>query len=262
MWAISKFLFPAAALALLAAPARAQQIDWARVDDALTKTGVVQGDVRRYELPRADLNVTIDGVTLKAALALSGWLAFKPAPEGAWVTGEVVLTETEVGPVMSKLLDAGLEVSTLNNRMLRGSPATFFMSISGRGKAITLADAIHSALIWSNTRLGAPTVTSTTGAAPGPAPVTLDTGQLDSIIGAQGRSNESVYQFELPTGQPITKHGMPLPPEMGAVNRINFQPALAGKAAVAGTLLVTDDALNPVLRILRDSDIEVTSIHN
>jgi len=251
------------AAAMLAWPAglHAQAIDWQRVDDAIAKPGNTQGDVRRYELQRSDLNVTIDGVTLKPNLALSGWVAFKPVQEGAWVTGDLLLTETEVGPVMSKLLDAGFEVGTLHNRLVRGSPATFFVSISARGNAIALADAIHAALIWSNTRLST-AVATTTGSAVGPAPVTLDTAQLDQVLGAQGGSNEGVYQFALPTA-PIMKNGMPLPPEMGAVHTINFQPALAGKAAVAGTLLVTgEDAVNPVLRILRDNDIEVTSIHN
>jgi Domain of Unknown Function (DUF1259) len=260
MRAIPRILLAAA---MLAWPAglHAQGIDWQRIDDAIAKPGNTQGDVRRYELQRSDLNVTIDGVTLKPNLALAGWVAFKPVQEGAWVTGDLLLTETEVGPVMSKLLDAGFEVGTLHNRLLRGSPATFFVSISARGNAITLADAIHAALIWSNTRLST-AVATTTGSAVGPAPVTLDTAQLDQILGAQGRSNEGVYQFALAT-EPIMKNGMPLPPEMGAVHTINFQPALAGKAAVAGALLVTaEDTVNPVLRILRDNDIEVTSIHN
>jgi hypothetical protein len=261
MRAIPRILLVAVMLAW-AGGLHAQQIDWQRVDDAIAKPGNTQGDVRRYELPRSDLNVTIDGVTLKPNLALTGWVAFKPVEEGVWVTGDLVLTETEVGPVMSKLLDAGFEIGTLHNRLVRGSPATFFVSISARGNAITLADAIHAALIWSNTRLSTVATVTTTGSASGAAPVTLDTAQIDQILGAQGRSNEGVYQFALAT-EPIMKNGMPLPPEMGAVNTINFQPALAGKAAVAGTLLVTgEDAVNPVLRILRDNDIEVTSIHN
>ncbi len=253
------------AAAMLAWPGGlfAQQIDWQRVDDAIAKPGTTQGDVRRYHLQRSDLNVTIDGVTLKPNLALAGWVAFKPIQDGAWATGDLVLTETEVGPVMSKLLDAGFEIGTLHNRLLRGSPATFFVTISGRGNAMTLADAIHAALIWSNTRLATAAVATTTGSASGPAPVTLETAELDQILGAQGRSNEGVYQFALATGEPIMKNGMSLPPEMGAVHTINFQPALAGKAAVAGTLLVTgEDAVNPVLRALRDNDIEVTSVHN
>ena len=262
MRAISRVLLAAVVLTWPGALC-AQQIDWQRVDDAIAKPGEAQGDVRRYELPRTDLNVTIDGVTLKPSLALAGWVAFKPVQEGAWVTGELVLTETEVGPVMTKLLDAGFEIGTLHNRLLRGSPGTFFVSISARGNAISLADAIHAALIWSSTRLATSVVASTTGSAPGPAPVTLDTGQLDQTLGAQGRSVEGVYRFTIPTAEPIMQKGAPLPPEMGAVHTINFQPALSGKAAVAGTLLVTgEDALNPVLRSLRDNDIEVTSIHN
>src|SRR5438105_4221957 len=104
MRAISRVLLAAVVL-IWPGALFAQQIDWQRVDDAIAKPGEAQGDVRRYELPRTDLNVTIDGVTLKPNLALAGWMAFKPVQEGAWVTGELVLTETEVGPVMTKLLD-------------------------------------------------------------------------------------------------------------------------------------------------------------
>jgi hypothetical protein len=79
----------------------AGEIDWAKVDAALGKTASVHGEVHRYGLPRTDLQVTLDGVTIKPALALGGWLGFEPMQDGAVVMGDLVLTETEVNPVMS-----------------------------------------------------------------------------------------------------------------------------------------------------------------
>jgi hypothetical protein len=66
--------------------ANAQAIDWQKVDDAFgRKPAVVAGEVHRYGFPRTDLNVTLDGVTIKAALALGGWVALKPMHDEAMV---------------------------------------------------------------------------------------------------------------------------------------------------------------------------------
>src|SRR5258707_3642630 len=88
--------------------AHAQEIDWQKVDDALGRKPAVSGDVRRYGFPRSDLSVTLDGVTIKPTLALGGWVAFKPMHDGAMVMGDLVLLETEVTPVMTKLVHNGL----------------------------------------------------------------------------------------------------------------------------------------------------------
>jgi hypothetical protein len=87
--------------------ANAQEIDWKKVDEALGRTAVVvSGDVRRYGFARSDLQVTLDGVTIRPALALGGWVAFKPAHGGAMIMGDLVLLETEINPVML-LIDNG-----------------------------------------------------------------------------------------------------------------------------------------------------------
>jgi hypothetical protein len=53
----------------LAGQSNADEINWGKVDAALGKTASVQGDVHRYGIPRSDLQVTVDGVTIKPALA-------------------------------------------------------------------------------------------------------------------------------------------------------------------------------------------------
>src|SRR5712675_2870511 len=85
--------------------AHAADIDWQKVDDAFGRKPAVSGDVRRYGFPRTDLSVTLDGVTIKPTLALGGWVAFKPMHDGAMVMGDLVLLETEVNPVMLKLIE-------------------------------------------------------------------------------------------------------------------------------------------------------------
>src|SRR5262249_8564900 len=108
-------------------PAHAQDIDWQKVDETMGRKPAVSGDVHRYGFPRSDLAVTVDGVTIKPALALGGWVAFKPTHGGAMIMGDLVLLESEINPVMAKMIASGLEITAVHNHLLRASPATFYM---------------------------------------------------------------------------------------------------------------------------------------
>ena len=91
--------------------AHAQNIDWQKVDETLGRKPAISGDVHRYGFPRTDLSVTLDGVTIKPALALGGWVAFKPAHGGVMAMGDLVLLESEINPVMAKMIASGLEIT-------------------------------------------------------------------------------------------------------------------------------------------------------
>src|SRR5207244_6139712 len=99
----------------------------------------VTGDVHRYGFPRTDLTVTLDGVTIKPALALGGWVAFKPMHGEAMIMGDLVLLETEINPVMLKMIEGGLEITAVHNHLLRASPATFYMHVGGHGNHTKMA---------------------------------------------------------------------------------------------------------------------------
>ena len=240
-----------------AAQAHAAEIDWTKVDAALGKTASVQGQVHRYGIPRSDLQVMLDGVAIKPALALGGWLGFEPMQDGALVMGDLVLTETEVNPVMSKLLESGIEITAVHNHLMRSTPATYYMHIHGHGDPISMATAIRAALAESKTPFAAP-------AAPAaqPAQVELDTAALDAAIGVKGKVNGGVYQFAVPRKDPIAEGGMSVPPAMGTAIVINFQPTGGGKAAITGDFVVTAEEVNPMILALRENDIEVTAIHS
>ena len=135
------------ATAALATGARAQEIDWTKVDQAIGRSpAVVAGDVHRYGFPRSDLTVTLDGVTIRPALALGGWVAFKPMHGEAMAMGDLVLLQTEIAPVMTKLIQNGMEITAVHNHVLRGEPATFYMHIGGHGDPVKMAGTIRSAL--------------------------------------------------------------------------------------------------------------------
>ena len=241
----------------VATGANAQEIDWKKVDTALGKTAVVSGEVHRYGLPRSDLQVTVDGVAIKPALALGGWAAFQPMRGEAMVMGDLVLLETEINPVMAKLLQGGIEITAVHNHLLRANPETFYMHIGGHGDPVKMAEVIRSALALSKTPFSPQTP------APTPAPpIDLDTAQLDQIIGAKGQANGGVYQFNVPRRDPITESGMTVPIAMGSANAINFQPTGGGKAAITGDFVITGDEVNPMIKALRANGIEVTALHS
>ena len=244
--------------ASLTTVATAQEIDWQKVDDAFGRKPAVSDDVHRYGFPRTDLTVSLDGVAIKPALALGGWVAFKPAHGGAMVMGDLVLLESEINPVMLKLIEGGLEITAVHNHLLRASPATFYMHVGGHGDPARMAAVIHDALAVSKTPLAMP-------AAAGPAPaVDLDTEQLDQIIGVKGQANGGVYQFNVPRRDPVTEGGMQIAPvgPMGVAIGINFQPTGGGKAAITGDFVLTGDEVNPVIKALRANGIEVTAVHS
>src|SRR6202158_4806989 len=95
----------------------AEEIDWKKVDAALGKTAAISGEVHRYGLPRSDLQVTLDGVAIKPALALGGWVSFAPVHGEAMVMGDLVLLDSEITPVMTKLLEGGLDITAVHNHI-------------------------------------------------------------------------------------------------------------------------------------------------
>ena len=249
---------------IAATAAQGQEIDWQKVDDAIgRKPAVVSGDVHRYGFPRGDLNVTLDGVSIKPALALGGWVAFKGmSGQGmgsqAMVMGDLVLLETEIKPVMTKLVEGGLDITAVHNHLLRANPATFYMHVGGHGDPAKMAAAIRAALTESKSPLAPP---SPPAAAP---TIDLDTAQLDQIIGVKGQANGGVYQFGVPRRDPVAENGMTLAPAgpLGMATGIGFQPTGNGKAAITGDFVMTADEVNPVIRALRANGIEVTALHS
>ena len=247
-----------ASLSLLcAARATAAETDWKKVDLVFGRTAALSGAVHRYGLPRSDLKVSLDGVQLKPGFALGGWVAFEPMGDATMMMGDLVLTETEINPVMSKLLSEGVHVTALHNHLLRANPPTFYMHVAGTGDAEKLARMTRVALEESATPWEM-------GAAP-PAAATdlgIDMTKIDAAIGHKGKANGGVYQFGIPREDSIKMEGMAIPPAMGTAIAINFQPTGDGKAAITGDFVALSNELNPLITALRDNGIEVTAMHN
>jgi len=237
--------------------ARQQAGQWKPVDDAMGRQGQDQPDgAHRFNMPRSDLKVTANGVEVKPGFALGSWAAFQMMGNHSDVMGDLVLTESELGPVMQKLIDSGIEITAVHNHLLNESPHIMYMHIHGQGDAVKMAASLREALTLTKTPAAGPTPS-------GPPPdLGFDTKQLDAILGQTGRNNNGVYQYSVARAEKITDGGMTVPNSMGVATGINFQPTGQGKAAITGDFVMIGKEVNPVIKALRQSGIAVTALHS
>ena len=237
-------------------PKASASADWKDVDAAMGRAGQDQPDgTHKYALPRKDMNVTVNGVQIKAGLALGSWVAFKSTtPGNSMVMGDLVLAEDEVAPVMAELQAGGIEITALHNHLLGESPRVMYMHIHGMGNAANLGKAIHQAI--------SKTKTPDAGAAATPPDLDIDTKQIDQILGHNGKNNGGIYQVGVPRAEHITEGGMAIPNSMGVATALNFQPTGGGKAAITGDFVLLGKEVNPVIKALRENGIAVTALHS
>src|ERR1700730_11227348 len=109
----------------------------------LGKQGDFKANVLKVNIPRSDLTVTVDGVATPTPFGFGGWLAMTKGDHGMEVImGDLVLLEDEVTPVMSALLNNGLEVTALHNHFFFDEPRIYFMHVMGHGAAADLASKV------------------------------------------------------------------------------------------------------------------------
>lgn len=228
------------------------------VDAALGRRGTMNpGGVYKFGFARSDMHVIVDGVQVKPALALGSWVAFKAMASGETMAmGDLVLTETEVAPVMQSLQDSGVSQTALHNHLVHENPRVMYMHIMAMGDAARIARSIHAALALSKTPLGPPPAPTAT------APVDLDTAGIAHALGYSGKTNGGVYQISVPRAEAIREHGEVIPPAMGVATGINFQPTGGGRAAISGDFVLLGAEVNPVIRALRSHGIVVTAVHS
>lgn len=251
------------AFALVAASAStsslaAQTPAFPGVAEALGRPGAQQpGGVLKFAFPRSDLTVVADGVTLKPALALGSWVAFKSTgAHGAMAAGDLVLLEDEVGPVLRALQAGGVEQTAIHNHVLHESPRVMYVHISAHGNAVKIAQTIHTALATTKTPTGTP------GPAAAPSAADLDTTAIAAALGVKGKLSGVVYQVSVPRKEKITMGGEEIPPSMGVATAINFQPTGGGKAAITGDFVMRASEVNAVIRALQAHGITPTALHS
>ena len=256
-----RILLLVAFLLLPSTAARAQDVpaDYKAVLAALGKTGDFKDGVLKVNIPRSDLHVTIKGRPAPTPFGFGGWVALTRGSEGHDVMmGDLVLTEDEVNPVMSALLDNGLEVTALHNHFFWEEPRVFYMHVHGMAAPAELAAKLKPAIaIIDEAVKKAPAPAAAAAPASG-----LDTAALAKLVGHAGDQSGPVYKITI--GRPdinLREHGASINARMG----LNTWAAFTGTdadAMVAGDVAMLDTEVQGVLKALRAHGIDVVAMHH
>jgi hypothetical protein len=244
-----------------AATSRAQDVpdDYSAVMTALDKKGDFKDGVLKVNIPRTDLQVTIGQRPAPTPFGFGGWVAMTKGDGGHDVLmGDLVLTQDEVNPVMSALLENGLDVTALHNHFFWEQPRIFYMHVHGMGAAADLGRRLRPALdIIDKAMAAAPK-----GGVPASTAAGVTGAALAKIIGHQGEQNGQVYKITI--GRPdvaLREHGALINARMG----LNTWAAFAGTdadAMVAGDVAMLEHEVTPVLKALRAHGLDVVAIHH
>ena len=234
--------------------------DYAQVLKIVGKSGDYKANVLKVNVPRNDLHMTVDNLALPTPFGFGGWFAITKGDGGDDVMmGDVVLLQEEVNPVMSALLENGLEVTALHNHFFWDNPRVYYMHIHGHGKAVDLAQHIKPALdlIGKGQSMPASSAPNSVN-----AKTTLNTAHIAKIVGREGEQTGAVYKITVGRDDLNLK-------EMGAVINsrmgLNTWAAFYGSnddAAIAGDIAMLENEVTLTLKALRSQGLDVVAIHH
>jgi hypothetical protein len=231
--------------------------EYQQVLTTLGRQGDYAANVLKVNIPRNDVSVTVAGVKTPTPFGFGGWVAMTKGTGMDVLMGDLVLTQDEVNPVMSALLDNGLEVTALHNHFFWDEPRMFYMHIHGMGTPAALAAKLKPALAM----IGKP---ATAGGPPASAPpgITLDTAAIAKIVGHEGETTGAVYKITVGRDDiGLKEMGAPINARMG----LNTWAAFLGtndNAAIAGDVAMLASEVTPVLKVLRQHGLQVVAIHH
>jgi hypothetical protein len=228
--------------------------------DTLGKTGDFKDNVLKVNIPRNDVTVTVAGVKTPTPFGFGGWVALTKGTGMDVMMGDLVLTQEEVNPVMSALLDNGLEATALHNHFFWDEPRMFYLHVHGHGSPAELARKLKPALDLIG-KGGRPVAPAATPGAAAPTPA-IDTAKVAQIAGHPGETNGAVYKITVGRDDlKLTEMGAPINARMG----LNTWAAFVGtneNAAIAGDVAMTANEVQPVLKALRKNGIDIVAIHH
>jgi hypothetical protein len=247
-------------LSSLASTARAQDVPapYKEVLTLLGRQGDFKDNVLKVNIPRNDVSVTVAGVPTPTPFGFGGWIALTKGNGMDVMMGDLVLLQDEVNPVMSALLDNGLEVTALHNHFFWDEPRMFYLHVHGHGSPMELARKVKPALDL----VGKQSKPASPAAAAAPAGGSLDVARLAQIAGHPGEQNGAVYKITVGRDDlRMTEMGAPINARMG----LNTWAAFVGtdaRAAIAGDVAMLPSEVAPVLKVLRQNGLDVVAIHH
>ena len=231
--------------------------EYQQVLTTLGKQGDYKANVLKVNIPRNDLSVTVANVKTPTPFGFGGWVAMTKGTGMDVLMGDLVLTQDEVNPVMSALLDNGLDVTALHNHFFRDEPRIYYMHVHGHGTPSELAAKLKPALDLIGKAAGRPAAT-----APAASGAKFDTAAIAQIVGAQGEQTGDVYKITIGRDDlKITEMGATISARMG----LNTWAAFVGtndNAAIAGDVAMLAGEVTPVLKALRKNGLDVVAIHH
>jgi hypothetical protein len=237
-------------------PGRA--LDTAAIVRITGMKGAAKAGEYKITIPQNDLNIVVDGFRIIPPMGLGTWAAFTPCADSAMVMGDIVVTETDLGPVQQEVIRQGFAITAIHNHFVRNRPNVMYMHIDGKGDVPRLAASVKAIL---------DKVTQTRGKDPKAGKSdsvqnTLNIPRLDSIIGAKGEMSKGVYKYTI--GRPdveLTEHGIPVSSFMGFNTWAAWQGTME-RAAVAGDFAMLESEVEPVIKALVEKGIEEVAVHN
>ena len=250
---------------LLSAPLRAQDMpaEYKQVLTTLGKQGDFKDQVLKVNIPRSDVSVTVAGVKTPTPFGFGGWVAMtKGTGDMQVLMGDLVLLQEEVNPVMTALLDKGLDVTALHNHFFWDEPRMFYMHVHGHGTAADLATRLKPAIEMIGHVRGTRGITGTAGSTPSAAAPQIDTAKIARIVGHQGEQTGPVYKITIGRDDlKVTEMGAAINARMG----LNTWAAFTGTdadSAVAGDVAMLESEVTPVLKALRKNGLDVVAVHH
>jgi hypothetical protein len=237
-------------------------LDTAKIDEITGLKGKLNEKEAVYKVtsPRSDVKVAVDGWTIPPFMGLGTWAAFKGENDKAMVMGDTVLFEDEVNPAISAALDNGLSVTALHNHFFFDHPKVYFMHIEGEGTVERLATAVRKVYDKiKEIRAASPQPKDSFGSKSLPEKNSISPEPLNEIFGTSGEANNGMVKFTI--GRPAKMHGVEIAKDMG----VNTWIAFAGSddnAIVDGDFAVAEDELQPCLKALRVTEINIVAIHS
>lgn len=230
------------------------RLDQDGIAKAFGKRGETINETYKVSFPRSDLRVKVGKILIKPGFALTNWAGFVKSDDSAITYGDLVLLESETNPVISKLIEKGIEVAALHNHLIYETPRIYYVHFLGYGNEVELAKGLKEALALTATPLKSSAASAETKS--------NIAKKIEEVLGYQGSMSEGVLHVNVPRNDIHVKmKGAEIPGNMGMNTPLNFQMD-GKKAAINGDFMLLASEVNPVIKALRKNGIEVASLHN